>query len=108
MDKKFIFSGVSGVGKDYTLDRLKDSGYFFQKINMGKLILDEMIKNATLDFEKNIDKAYEVARRTLMRNIGRTVLSLYNVYGENLQDLRSNYDRIGKLDVEDIKDFLEG
>ncbi len=94
MSDGVIFSGISGVGKDYVLDRLKEDGCDFLRLNMGKLILDEMGSGAMQNSEDGIDAAFEKARRILMRDIGRVILNLYNVYGENLASLHSNQDRL--------------
>lgn len=96
-----VLSGISGVGKDFVLNELeRQNGLQFKRINLGRLILDELNRNPGCEREDNIDQAYNIARRVAIRNLGRTILSLYNTYGEDPEMQCSNQIRIQNLPLD--------
>lgn len=98
MKETDALSGVSGVGKDFVLDELERQNELqFESVNLGRLILDEFNRNPECGREANIDLAFNTARRMAIRNLGRTILNLYNTYGEDPEVQRSNQARIQNL-----------
>ncbi len=96
-----VLSGVSGAGKDFVLNELeRRSGLQFKRVNLGRLILDENNKNQEADKEENIDRAFDVAERIAVRDLGRTILNLYNTYGEAPGIQHSNQARLQNLPLE--------
>ncbi len=96
-----VLSGVSGVGKDFILNKLEQYDDLpFERVNLGRLISEEFDKNPERGREENIDQAFNVAGRIAVRNLGRTILNLYNTYGENPEVQHSNQIRIQNLPLD--------
>ncbi len=96
-----VLSGVSGAGKDFVLNELeRRSGLQFKRVNLGRLIFDENNKNQEADKEENIDRAFDAAERIAVRDLGRTILNLYNTYGEAPGTQHSNQARLQNLPLE--------
>ena len=98
MKETISISGVSGVGKDFVMDHLEQQGDMqFERINLGSLILQELKTNPWRSREDNIDQAFINAEKQAIKNLGMTMLSMYNTYGNNPNSQHSNQMRIQKL-----------
>ena len=100
MSENIILSGVSGVGKDYVMQKMYESGLDFKNINLGELISEEIKNNPSLSAEENINNAFEKVRREILKERGKKVLNVYNIYGDNPSQMNSNQDRIEKLPID--------
>lgn len=90
-------SGISGVGKDFTLAQLKEFKELeFNKIHAGGYISQEFKNHPELSSEFNIDKAFDEIEKEMFQNFGRVALNCHMIYGI-FPELYSNKDRLLKI-----------
>ncbi|MDO4871970.1 MAG: AAA family ATPase [bacterium] len=102
MNKNFIISGISGVGKDFTLNELAQSDHFeFTNLHAGSFIKESFKNHPENDSEENIDLAFDKIRERMNRNLGRTALNCHLIYGL-YPNLMSNLNRLSSIPHEKI------
>lgn len=93
MKNNILFTGLSGAGKSYLLERVKQIDPSLDEINAGKEILLAAQEKSLVN-TSSIDLAFERIKQRLSTPLGSVALNTYCIYGDNTQSIKSNYDRL--------------
>jgi|GEM_PF-1271778 hypothetical protein len=96
ISERFIISGISGVGKDFTLEQIRDSNeLLFEEINAGRFIASAFKRYREKTREESISVAFRKIGEKISNQEG-TALNCHMVYGL-YPELFSNQDRLIKI-----------
>lgn len=99
----FAITGISGVGKNFTLEKLRDEEILdFYEIHAGTFIKDCFKKYRDKSREENIDAAFaEIEDNIRARNFGQVALNCHTIYSDG-GEIFSNLKRISQTSISKI------
>lgn len=97
-NKNFSISGVSGVGKNFCLDKLREASFDFTEIHAGSEISQQIKIANNKELEQIINDSFDIIKLKIQAELGRVALSCHTVYTQN-KKIYTNQNRIQHLEL---------